>query len=130
MRKDPKTPIADRFNKPKTIMTEAEWLAKGTALFGEDKLTWKFKCPSCGYVVCGNDYKALKEQGATGAHVGFSCIGRFMPNSSDFLHRKPEDPGPCNYAGGGLFTINPIVVTYGEGKHVEMFEFATEVANG
>lgn len=120
------TPISDKFNN-KTIMTEAEWLAKGVELFGEDKMTWKFRCPICGYVACGYDYKALKDNGANGGHVGYSCIGRFVRN---LPKREANGPGPCDYAGGGLIQLNPVTVIYKDGRQVDVFEFATEESDG
>ena len=71
------------------------------------------------------DWKAA---GATQGEIAFSCVGRHLPNAGEFGQR----PGPCNYAGGGLFAINPVTVAYpadahgAAGEH-RVFEFA-EVA--
>ncbi|MBA9071867.1 hypothetical protein FHR71_005660, partial [Methylobacterium sp. RAS18] len=32
--------------------------------------------------------------------------------------------GPCNYAGGGLFKLNPVIVTGPDGSEHAMFDFA------
>jgi len=34
-----------------------------------------------------------------------------------------EGDGPCNYAGGGLFRINPVSI---DGRELGVFEFAAE----
>lgn len=92
-------------------MTYDEWKAEGERLFGPDRNTWKFKCPSCGFVADANDYKAT---GAPLGAIGYSCIGRFYKDQSkveDFFAKKTKKKGgPCNYAGGGLFRINPVEV--------------------
>lgn len=98
-------------------MTEAEWNAKGEALFGADRMKWKFVCPSCGYTATPADWK---DAGATEGEVAFSCVGRHMEESGDF----GKKPGPCNYAGGGLFKLNPVHITAGDQVH-QMFDFAS-----
>lgn len=92
-----------------------EWIEEGKALFGEDAdmLDWKFVCPACGHIASARDYKAA---GATEGAVAFSCIGRWLPTSSEAFSKKP---GPCNYAGGGLLKVHPLAVA---GRDV--FDFA------
>ena len=102
-----------------TVMTCDEWRAEAIRRFGEDEMMWRFKCPSCGHVASTEDYQAV---GAKSSHVGFSCIGRFLPKSNEAF--GGEGSGPCNYAGGGLIGINPVAVDNGEGKTVQMFAFA------
>src|SRR5690625_4309188 len=89
----------------KENLTYAEWFAKGVELFGRDMMKWKFECPACGYVASAQDYKDAK---APGSVVAYSCIGRFVGAKRRAF--GDTGPGPCDYAGGGLFNISPIIV--------------------
>lgn len=84
----------------------AQWLARGTQLFGPDRMLWRFRCPICGHVAAVQDWRAA---GAPEGTVGFSCVGRWLPGSRRAF--GGQGPGPCDYAGGGLFQCNPIRVT-------------------
>ena len=97
-------------------LTHAEWLAEGQRRFGA-LADWRWVCPACGYVVSGQDYT---NAGAPPDAIAFSCVGRWIPGSRDAL--TGEGPGPCNYAGGGLFSFNPVVIDDGR---LRVFEFAT-----
>lgn len=81
-------------------MTKAEWEAEGRRRFGDDMRQWRFVCPSCGHVASVQDWF---DAGATEGQVAFSCVGRYLGNAKEMCQR----PGPCNYAGGGLFRLNP-----------------------
>ena len=96
-------------------VTKGEWLEEGTRLFGPDQMKWRFVCPVCGYEASVQDWK---NAGATEGEVAFSCIGRHVQGSRIAFGGKGA--GPCNYAGGGLFRLNPVIV---DGKH-QIFEFA------
>ncbi|MEM9073787.1 MAG: VVA0879 family protein [Myxococcota bacterium] len=98
-------------------MTRDEWHSKGVRLFGEDQMAWRFKCPACGHVATPADYK---DAGAPSSAVAFSCVGRWLSDSKEAF--KAGGTGPCTYAGGGLFRMNPVEV---DGAWV--FEFAEEV---
>ena len=100
-------------------MTKAEWLAKGRELFGDDVMKWRFKCPLCGHIASTQDWK---DAGATSGEVGFSCIGRHIPGSRSAFNG--EGPGPCDYTGGGLFPLNPIIVEEEDGREIAVFDFA------
>ena len=52
----------------------------------------------------------------------YSCVGRFIGGCDAF--DKKNTPGPCNYAGGGLFRLNPVQVTDDDGRVIELFEFS------
>lgn len=105
-------------------MTKQEWLAEGTRRFGPDQRDWRFVCPVCGYVVSVRDYE---KAGAPIGAVAFSCLGRWLPKCAEAFSGKP---GPCSYAGGGLFRINPQEVEDG-GTTRKIFAFAeAEVPNG
>lgn len=96
-----------------------QWLAEACEKFGEDRMNWKFICPSCGHIASVIEYK---NAGATEGQVGFSCIGRYLGAGDEHTFRKSG--GPCNYAGGGLIGINPVTVIFPNGKKVNVFEFA------
>ncbi|MBD3263401.1 hypothetical protein GF374_03410 [Candidatus Woesearchaeota archaeon] len=96
-------------------MTYDEWEKMGERLYGKDKMKWKFRCPSCGWVASVQDYK---DAGAPDGVIGFSCIGRYMgPVARDAF--SETGIGPCNYAGGGLIGLNPVDV-----EGVPYFQFA------
>ena len=91
-------------------MTKEEWMAEGNKLFGEDIMQWKFECPVCHHVQSVQDYK---DAGAPETAIAFSCVGRWIESSktSDAFSGKK---GPCSYAGGGLFRLNPVEVDGGK----------------
>ena len=112
-------------NKEKKLSYE-EWEKIGTQLYGSDKKEWKFKCPSCGFVQTFNDFlKAGATKEDAQGMIGFSCIGRVMEDKGEFLGKKKKGK-PCNYAGGGLFRINPLIIV-SEGKEQGYFDFADEL---
>lgn len=98
--------------------TLAEWHAEAKRRFGEKSEGWKFVCPSCGSVISVDDYKRT---GAPEEAVAFSCVGRYMPQRADAFR---YGQGPCNYAGGGLFRINPVTVVTPTGDEHYVFDFA------
>lgn len=74
----------------KTYSTGEEWREEGQRLFGKDILTWRFKCPRCGTIATGQDFK---DAGANPNDMYEHCIGRFDPNRG------------CDWAAYGLFDI-------------------------
>jgi hypothetical protein len=89
-------------------MTVQEWAQKGTELFGEHKLQWKFCCPVCETVIKMDDY--LKAKAPLGA-IAYSCIGRYLKGSQKAFSEKKIIKGkPCDYTSGGLFNISPIEI--------------------
>jgi hypothetical protein len=97
-------------------ISEEAWRAEAIAKFGPDPLDWKFVCPACGHIAAVRDWQNL---GATEGMVAFSCVGRHMDARRDAF--VGTGPGPCNYAGGGLFRINPVKVGDRDSR---IFEFA------
>lgn len=95
-------------------MTLEEWNAEGTRRFGPDQMKWRFICPSCDHIASVEDWK---KAGASEGAVAYSCIGRALGSTKTV----GEKPGPCNYAGGGLFQLNPITV---DGS--KLFAFASD----
>ena len=102
-------------------ITRENWLAEAAERFGKDPLKWAFVCPVCGGIQTVQDYK---DAGAPQSAAGFSCVGRWVEGSQDAFEQN--GPGPCNYAGGGLFRLNPVHITMPDGEVVQAFEFAPE----
>lgn len=98
-------------------VTKAEFWAEGEKLFGPNVMDWRFVCPSCGHVATPRDWQAVK---APESAIAFSCVGRWMPESTATIFEKGK--GPCNYAGGGLFRLNPVLVKDGD-REQQCFEF-------
>lgn len=97
-----------------------EWLEEGKQKFGEDFTNWKFKCPACGHVASGQEFKDL---GANLNDMYQICIGRI--NSKGTKNGKDEGNG-CNWAAFGLFGNlgkGRIIITP-ENKEIQVFEFA------
>lgn len=107
--------------KQKKAITYADWHAKGLELFGPDEMSWRFVCPCCQHVQTPHDYK---NAGAPEGAVAFSCVGRWSGVKREAFG---QGPGPCNYAGGGLFGLNPVSLTMPDGKPRPIFEFAESV---
>ena len=105
-------PVTDR-----QVMSHAEWLAEGERRFGPDMDKWKFVCPSCGCVASVADWKRLDGVDM----IAFSCVGRLTASPKELFDKTG---GPCNYAGGGLFRLNPIIVVLDDGSKHECFAFA------
>lgn len=97
-----------------TKITYEDWVGKGTKKFGKKSTNWKFKCPACNHVATVQDWIEL---GAPESAIAFSCVGRYGKSTN-------SKGGPCNYAGGGLFKLNPIHAIFQDGKIRETFEFA------
>ena len=106
--------------------TLAAWRAKAVELFGEDNMKWKFVCPICGHVASVQDWK---DAGAPMQSAAFSCVGRWAgvnpaTAKGDIGPNGIEGKGPCNYAGGGLFKLNPVIVVDPDGVEMKAFAFA------
>lgn len=82
-------------------LTVEEWQLLGRALFGDDVNEWRAVCPCCLHVASVGAYR---QAGAPEGGIFFSCIGRWLEEASEAFTGKP---GPCTYAGGGLFGLNP-----------------------
>jgi hypothetical protein len=111
-----------------SLMPHAAWVAEGERRFGPDRMEWKFVCPACGHIARTADWK---EAGAPEGAVAFSCVGRWLPNSGPgraFATANVLPSKPCDYAGGGLFGLNPLLVEDLDGKSHRLFAFAKEPA--
>ena len=89
--------------------TKAEWLAEGKRLFGNHFEDYRFKCPRCGNIASGQEFKDV---GAKPDNMYCECIGRYVKGKG------------CDWAAYGLFDICTVHV---DGKPV--FEFAKEDEN-
>lgn len=122
------TETAIRPDRRAVTMTEDEWNREGERLFGPDRLAWRFACPSCGHVAAVRDWK---DAGASLNAVAFSCVGRWSldPKTAarSAFHGKG---GPCDYAGGGLIGLNPVLVVHPDGKESFLFAFAADPGGG
>ena len=101
-------------------LTHAEWIVEAKKRYGDFESV-KFRCPMCGHVASVAEYQAAN---APEGMIGFSCIGRITT-----VHRKAfggKGPGPCDYAGGGLFKMNPIHLTDNGEPFCEVFDFADD----
>ena len=104
-------------------MTLEEWNAEGERKFGPDRMKWRFVCPVCGHVAMVKDWR---EAGASEGAVAFSCVGRWIDGSRKAFEERGV--GPCTYAGGGLFRLNPVRIVVrrpllSDEVH-DMFDFA------
>ena len=103
-------------------MTYQEWKTEAISKFGEDPKDWKFVCPVCKYAQSIGDFeeqtKLTREE--IERVIGFSCIGRWLDPSPP--ESKKSKGGPCNYAGGGLFRLNPVKIEL-EGETHQLFAF-------
>jgi len=101
-------------------MTEAEWTSEGARRFGGNNLDWRFVRPNCGHICAVREWR---DAGAPKSAAAFSCIGRWLGVEPGRQHPRPR---PCDYAGGGLFRLNPVTVTVtaGPGAEHRLFEFA------
>lgn len=81
-----------------------------------------FVCPVCHHrQTVGQFVAAAGDDGLRMA--GFACIGRLMPKDQTSEAFSGKE-GPCSYAGGGLFRLNPIVVVMPDLSKIEAFDFA------
>lgn len=104
-------------------LTQEQWLAEATKRYGSLGRDFRFRCPACGHVQSGDDFLALgMTPELVTKRLGFSCIGRWMPECREAF---AKGPGPCNYAGGGLIRIGPVLVSL-DGKVLHVFDFADE----
>lgn len=106
-------------------VTLEEWHREGVELFGEDQTKWRFVCPACGHVQSPEDFEPYKVRGANVHSAYMNCIGRYLPGRSEAFE---EGPGPCNYTGGGLFDLRPVIVDIGTARPGRAFEFYREEA--
>lgn len=96
-----------------------EWREQAAKLFGTDSTQWKFVCPSCGHITMTQDW--IDAGDTDKSMVAFSCIGRLLSSKNSI----GSNSSPCNYAGGGLFQLNPVTVNH-DGNKSKVFQFYYE----
>lgn len=98
--------------------TLKEWLNEGKERFGEDFAKWRFKCPACGHVNTGKEFKDL---GIDLNSMYNECVGRHTGKGSP----RKDDSSGCDWAAYGLFgTLGKGRIVLNEGKESEVFDFA------
>jgi hypothetical protein len=112
-------------------LTQAELVAEATERFGADPLAWAFRCPSCGDIATGADFRdALAEnprRHRSGAAViasdvvGQECIGRSL-GALEKGNGKYAGRG-CDWAAYGLFG-GPWTITLPDGRSMHAFPLA------
>lgn len=113
-------------------LTQAELVAEAVALFGKDPLNWAFRCPSCGDVATGADFReALAENPRTRNDgdpvaasdvVGQECIGRTLGALRKDI-KKYKGRG-CDWVSYGLFA-GPWTVELPSGRSMYAFPLAS-----
>lgn len=117
-------------------LTQAELIAECKNRFGDDWLTWAFKCPNCGDTATGLDFTVAlnnhprKDPGGNDvqAHqiLGQECIGRILgalsgsPTSDQGCGRAARG---CDWAAYGLIP-GPWEIVLPEGGSVWAFPLA------
>lgn len=110
-------------NNDYITQTLQEWLEEGNQRFGNDFANWKFKCPACGHVASGQDFKELN---ADLNDMYKICIGR--ANGKGTSNGKDEGHG-CNWAAFGLLGNlgeGRTIITK-ENKEIQVFDFADDI---
>lgn len=97
----------------------ADWRAEAKAKFGDDPLDWRFVCPVCKYEAANREWV----EASASESAAFSCVGRYRKSARRAF--GGTGPGPCDYAGGGLFVLNPVRVRQPDGTVIDAFEFGT-----
>lgn len=115
-------------------LTQDELLTEARDRFGNDPLDWAFRCPGCGDVASGYDFrKALEENPRKNRDssptiasdiVGQECIGRAL----GALSRTATYTGRgCNWAAYGLFG-GPWTIALSNGRTMYGFPLADAIA--
>lgn len=84
--------------------TLQEWLAEAERRYGKNYENYKFKCPHCGNIASGKEFK---DAGQNPKAMYCECIGRYV-----------KDKG-CDWTAYGLFDICKVYV-----DGIPVFEFA------
>lgn len=123
--------VPDTEPDPFPFISQADWLAKGIALFGKDPAGWRFRCPRCGNEASGADFAAA---GADPNLAVNQCIGRALhPDDSDPWWdevRSTHRMKPCDWLAYGLITMpgTTMVVMPDTARPSPAFPFAEATA--
>ncbi len=109
----------------RTVLSLADFLAEAARRFGPYRREWRFVCPSCDRMTSVGEWI---DAGAPEGHIAFSCIGRTLAPQIGMFPKgeglKASKQLGCNYAGGGLFRLNPQPVRLPDGKIEYFFDLA------
>lgn len=108
-----------------------DWHKLATEKFGENARHWKFVCPVCHTPQTAQDFinAGVPEEDAK-TSIAVECIGRWLREKQmafDNRKGKIKKGQPCNYAGYGLFKLNPVPVEFEDGKVFNAFDFYEDV---
>lgn len=100
-------------------LTQDELLAEARKRFGDNPMTWAFKCPNCGDVATAKDFPSGSEQ------LGQACVGRFLGALGCRSNDEWTASGGrgCDWCAFGLFS-GPWTVIMPNGKEVGSFPLA------
>lgn len=109
----------------------ADWHKLASDKFGNDARHWKFICPICKTPQTAQDFiNAGVPEADAKTSIAVECIGRWLPNSEKAFGEKKRKKGvPCNYAGYGLFKLNPVPVLFEDGTVFNAFDFYEDKKN-
>lgn len=93
------------------VVLYADWLKKGSRLYGPDMLDWRLKCPACGHV---QTVREFKEAGIDEDNAFTCCASRFNLGGSK----------TCKWTTGGLLRIGGVYVIRPDFVPVLAFSFA------
>lgn len=107
-------------------ITHQQWMEEAKQRYGDRARDWRFVCPVCKTIQSGRDFLNYCDSEQASTVLGFSCIGRFMPNpSAAFGDHKGTDA--CDYTTGGLLNVSPVRVTMRDEEasiEISVFDFA------
>jgi len=99
-------------------INKEDWNKLGKELYGKKGRNWKFICPRCKTIQCGQDLLDLDVPlNLIESAIGFSCIGRFTKEKG------------CDWTLGGLFQIHELEIIDEDGEKFRRFKFADEPHN-
>ncbi len=106
-----------------------DWHKMASDRFGENARNWRFICPICKTPQSAQDFiDAGVDEETAKTSIAVECIGRFLPEKQKAIGEKKIIKGqPCNYAGYGLFKLNPVPVEFEDGKVFNAFDFYEDV---
>lgn len=99
-----------------------EWKSEMIKRYGE-RDNFEFVCPVCKFP---QTVKYCELSGSTPGQIGFSCVGRNFEKSRSAFGNDSKKEGPCNYAGGGLFALNPVTVIMPDGSGIDVFDVSKD----
>lgn len=103
------------------VVTRDAWVAEGSALFGDDMKTWRFRCSTCGAVATPADHQALAPAGGQwGTRAASCCLGRSLLEAGKGFHASKLPPKMRPKAGkarkpivGASYNDLPVVGAFG-----------------